>query len=227
VILAGDFNFMPHEVGEHRWFIRRLREEFGYAVDTAAADRDSWANFYDMHAFRGATPSPDDGLPTSYTSGITWWGISQIANKFWWGLGTAWYHYFPYWATTYHGIGGNYGGSKGRERHDAVILVGQGWAKDDPVRKYLVMHTTVQYDSPFAIKDSQGRVVAVDIGPYESDGDIDVPQVLDGRHNYVPQLPVSNIPADGMLTTDMCTVAGCAAIETADIPVGARFRVTR
>ncbi|HRK46545.1 MAG TPA: hypothetical protein PK324_13025, partial [Nocardioides sp.] len=228
VILAGDFNFYPHEVGEHRWFVRRLREEFGYAIDTAAADRDSWANFYDMHAFRGAAPSPDDGLPAPYTEGEHWQPVTSLAYKFWWGQGPEWSHHFPYWATTYHGVDSDYGAGKERERHDAVLLVGKGWAKDDPVRKYIVMHTTVQYDSPFAIKDGQGRVLAVDIAPYEANNDKDVPNVLDGRRNYAPQRPLSIEQQDGMLLTDTaCTAAGCAAIETDHIPVGVRLRVTR
>jgi hypothetical protein len=110
-----------------------------------------------------------------------------------------------------------------------VFLVGKGWAADDPVRKYIVMNTTAQYDSPFAIKDPLGRVVAVDIAPYEAGGDVDVPN-LDGRKHYQPQHPLSppgGPTPSGMNFADLGTVSGSAAIETDHIPVGVRIRVTR
>src|SRR5205085_6836347 len=45
IILLGDFNASSHDFGENRWMVKRLRDEFGWAVDVAAADRSSFANF--------------------------------------------------------------------------------------------------------------------------------------------------------------------------------------
>jgi hypothetical protein len=68
-----------------------------------------------------------------------------------------------------------------RDRNDAIFLVGRGWAQDDPVRDYVVMHTTTQGDSPFAVH-RHGEVAAVDIEP--RGGDLDVPN---GGLSYRPQ----------------------------------------
>jgi hypothetical protein len=249
IVLAGDFNFYPHTIGENRWFVRELRRAFGYAVDTAAAHRDSHANFYDMHAWRGMPnaawphhPEGDNGMPLAYTSGSTWGGLDS-ASTWWWGSSTlSWPHYFPYWAGTYRGDSDDYDTSGSHDRHDAVILVGKGWAKDDAVRSYVVMNTTAEHDeytngsdgqrgSPFAVRDAQGRVVAVDIAPsqivrYDAlnrpiwSPDRDAPNAgSDGRLHYQPMYPLTNGP-------DGCAQPGCAAVESDHIPVGVRLRIS-
>jgi hypothetical protein len=132
----------------------------------------------------------------------------------------------------------------GGDRHDAILLVGRGWADDDPVRKYVVMHTAAQapvhrlvasprqratirieryvpYDSPFALKDARGRVLAVDIAPWGEDEEADVPNNSGVKH-YKPQYDISA----SRYPKDTCTQNGCTAFESDHIPVGARLRVT-
>lgn len=248
ILLMGDFNFYPHEFGEHRWFLRRLREEFGYAVDVAAADRDSYDNFYDMHSFRDEPYRPTDRSPPSG------WQSRKIMDPpladhlvgediLWWGTSRSWPHLYPYWARTYHGETSSY--MSGGDRHDAILLVGRGWADDDPVRKYVLMHTAAQapihrvvgytrqrvpiirierhvpYDSPFALKDAGGRVLAVDIAPWGDDEEADVPNDSGVKH-YKPQYDISA----SRYPKDTCTQNGCTAFESDHIPVGARLRVT-
>jgi hypothetical protein len=216
ILLMGDFNWYPHGYGENRWFMRKLRERFGYAVDAAAADRDSYANFYDMHQFRGSPFVTDKGLPYQYTSRDEYNDMTD-AGVYWWWPGV-WQHYYPYWASTYHGETSTF--RNAGERHDAIVLVGKGWAADDPVRKYLHMHTTTEYDSPFAMKDAQNRILAVDIAPW---GDGDVPNGSSGARHYRPQFDIHG----DRYPSDTCTQNGCAASETDHIPVAARLRVTR
>jgi hypothetical protein len=214
IILAGDFNFFPHHRGENHFFVERLRQEFGYAVDVAAAAPGSWENFYDMHAWRGSEPPSDRDLPEAFTDEDVWIALTD-ATKWWWGSGQSWPHLFPYWAATYHGSNSDYGGSSTKERHDAILLVGRGWAKDDAVRSYLVMHTHAQGDSPFAFRRN-GSLAAVDIAPYP--GDHDVPN---GGVHYRPTHDLTDDSVDG------CTTAGCAAVESDHIPVGVRLRISR
>lgn len=218
IILAGDFNWYPHDYGENRWFVRKLRENFGYAIDTAAADRDSYANLYDMHQFRGNPFSPSDrDYPHGYTSRGEYNDLDDLSEAYWWGTGTIWPHRYPYWASTYHGETSTY--RNAGERHDAIVLVGRGWSNDDPVRSYVHMHTTTEYDSPFAMKDDAGRVLAVDIAPW---GDGDVPNSSGVRH-YDPQFDIHG----DRYSADTCTQSGCAAFESDHIPVAVRLRISQ
>jgi hypothetical protein len=41
MIIVGDSNMKNHQCGEFAWTLRRLREEFGYAIDVSAATTDS------------------------------------------------------------------------------------------------------------------------------------------------------------------------------------------
>ena len=81
------------------------------------------------------------------------------------------------------------------------------------------MNTTAEGDSPFAVHDAAGKVVAVDIAPW---GDGDIPNNTTGaRKHYKPQYDMTNEYSDG------CTNYGCAAFESDHIPVGVRLRIGR
>lgn len=234
IVLAGDFNMYPHRIGENRWFVRELRRVFGYAVDTAAAHRDSYRNFYDMHAWRGVanleypgSNEPDTGLPFAYTKAQTWRQLNDTTTWWWDDPMQNWPHFFPYWARTYYGGGSGYDGNNaGHDRHDGVFLVGTGWSNDDAVRGYVVMNTTAEFGeygtvgsgSPFAIRDASGNVVAVDISPNKAGEDGDVSNTW-GEH-YAPQFNIDPGLHDG------CTTSGCSAAESDHIPVGVRLRIT-
>jgi hypothetical protein len=49
VLIMGDSNMKNHQCGEFAWTLRRLREEFGYAIDASAAVVDPMNRTYDMH----------------------------------------------------------------------------------------------------------------------------------------------------------------------------------
>jgi hypothetical protein len=246
ILLGGDMNMYSHMLGENRWFVRELRAAFGYAVDAAAADRDSYLGFYDMHAWRGVSLTGPNGLPVFYTPSKNWygapssqylaWGDINDFRTWWWGSSVSWPHVYPYWAMTFAGPhAGGHDAPGAHDRHDGFFLVGRGWAKDDPVRRYIVMNTTAEFDeyndashpephgSPFAIRDAQGRVVAVDIEPMAEEENIPNIMTPGGPRHYKPEFDVTNDFGD----IDGCTTNGCAAIETDHIPVGIRLRVTR
>lgn len=237
IVLAGDFNMYPHAIGENRWFVRELRKVFGYAVDTAAAHRDSYDGFFDMHSWHGVpngawphSPDGDNGMPIGFTSAGDW-NYFDDTTTWWWGTSMSWPHYFPYWARTYRGDTSDHDHDAGHERNDGIFLVGKGWASDDAVRGYTVMNTTAEFDeyndatnsephgSPFAIRDALGRVVAVDLSPWGDGEQID--NVNLGARHYRPQFDLTNDWSDG------CTANGCAAAESDHLPVGVRLRVTK
>ncbi|HEY5933383.1 MAG TPA: hypothetical protein VIU61_02035, partial [Kofleriaceae bacterium] len=228
IILVGDFNMYAHEFGENRWLLRRLREKFGFAIDAAAANPDSYAQFHDMHDLRGQGMNAQTMRPANWMSIDTWnalpdTSVSELEKVFWWNsetYGTVFgsSRYFPYWARTQHGTAEDY--HAGGERNDAIFLVGRGWQNDDPVRKYVVMTTTTQGDSPFALHDAAGNVLGVDIWYGYSDTDHDVPND-DGLPHYRPNYDVTTSYYDG------CADNGCGVYRSDHIPVAARIRISQ
>ena len=118
IVLLGDFNWSSHHCGEHYWFLRTLREAFEYAVDVSMASNDN-----DMHDTLGAMGR--NGIPQGWESAKTWKKNPAGSNN------------YPWWMTTYRGKSGK--ANERSDRYDAVLLVGAGWAYDDPVRDYEVM----------------------------------------------------------------------------------------
>jgi hypothetical protein len=116
IILMGDFNWSSHHCGEHYWTLEALRKAFGYAVDVAMAKD------FDMHDVRGAINA--NGVPRGWQSSKSWKKNPASTPG------------FPWWMATYRGTKNN--GLGRSDRYDAIILVGKGWAYDDPVRSYEV-----------------------------------------------------------------------------------------
>jgi len=231
MILIGDFNASAHDYGENRWMVKQLRDRFGWAVDVAAADRNSFANFYDMHEFQGRGMGDDAPYePIYFQSTTDWKALSDTHGDpltWWWG--TAQYgtsfgpnRYWPYWARTNRGETGDQDhASAGGERNDMIVLVGRGWSNDDPVRSYVVMNTTTEGDSPFAMHDANGNVLGVDTWFSYSDTDLDVPGSRSHPTN-VPHYRPNFVATD---YDDGCTGSGCAVFTSDHVPVGARIRV--
>ena len=113
IIVMGDFNQRAHHCGEHYWLLRGMREHFGYVMDSAMGAGD-----YDMHDEAGSFANWVDSND---------WKENPSAHP-----------NFPWWLSTYRGTDAN---GRGRtERYDAIMLVGKGWAYDDPVIEYEVMN---------------------------------------------------------------------------------------
>jgi hypothetical protein len=165
IIVLGDTNMYTHECGEHYNVLRRLREEFGYAVDVAMADEESASSAYGMHNYgaQTVTSGASTFVPTlfqrisQWTSGVDSLGNPVSAADLWtWDPDPApgATRTFPWWARTFRG---RTNGDKGwGDRHDLVILVGKGWLKDDPVASYAVMQDHVRTTpdgscSPFSV----------------------------------------------------------------------------
>jgi hypothetical protein len=231
IILVGDFNTFNHDFGENRWMLERLREEFGWAIDAAAADRNSFANFYEMHELQGSGMSSEAPFePSQYTGTVEWCDLSSTPGDpltWWWNTsehGTTFGEdrFYPYWARTNRGSTGDQDSYEARgERNDMILLVGRGWRMDDPIRNYVVMNTTAEGDSPFAMHDANGNVVAVDTWSSYSDTDFDVP----GSQTHQTSVPHYRPLRSAGSYADNCTARGCAAFQTDHLPVGARIRV--
>jgi hypothetical protein len=83
------------------------------------------------------------------------------------------------------------------------------------------MNTTTEGDSPFAMHDASGKIVAVDTWPSYSDTDDDARgsgTTSADRLNYRPLHKATDLD-------DGCTSRGCNAFKTDHIPIGARIRV--
>jgi hypothetical protein len=188
MIVLGDFNMMAHSYGEHYWFLQELRERYGYAVDVSmAVDFVAQNDTFGLHDRSGVL---DGSLrPKPYQS-YEEWREAPIHNSS---------SDYPWWAGTYRAKTGGLAG-KG-ERLDAVILVGKGWAYDDPVREYMVMSDR-QNASPL---NPDGGGVEMWMG-----GDA----VVDGRNNYAPNHDLG-----------FGTEPGKPALHSDHVPVGVRLRV--
>lgn len=227
MILFGDFNTRTHECGEHYWFVRELREHFGYAVDTAMATPDRFGNAtLGMH-------TRDDG----YDPGPAGWPVG-FQYAFWShpALVPAWSHEIPrnhtpfsrysgqftdhrkdalhpWWASTGRTETGGYG--QNGERYDFVVLVGLGWSLDDAVLEYKVMTDRNRNAlNSGSLMDATGRAV-------EMWTDCSNDSVLDaGDPDYVEGLSYQPNWDVGCGTQP-----GSAALKTDHRPVGVRLRV--
>jgi hypothetical protein len=125
-ILFGDSNILPHKCGEHYWFVEALRKHYGYAVDVAmAATWNTTTGTMGMHDRMGQY-GPGD-IPNPFQQSSSWKTSPDHTSA----------SVYPWWAATYRGKTGGLTGTG--DRHDAIILIGKGWAYDDAVRDYKVM----------------------------------------------------------------------------------------
>ncbi|MBI4509296.1 MAG: hypothetical protein HY698_06645 [Deltaproteobacteria bacterium] len=136
-MIVGDWNVRAHECGEHYWMLRMLRERYGYAVDVSMAKVDFTGSLkQSMHV--GDSGYGADEVPVGYQH---MWTDDPRSPPAW----TAWstehehgfFSDFPWWAVDWRGktpTANNAG-----ERLSMIVLVGRGWAYDDPVLDYTVM----------------------------------------------------------------------------------------
>lgn len=181
IILMGDFNWSAHHCGEHYWILKKLRDTYGYAIDV------SMASDNDMHDRQGAIGA--NGVPVGWTSAKTW------------ADGRGGFNSYPWWMATYRGKDPEI--RKGRsDRYDAILLVGRGWAYDDPVRDY-----EVQWDR-IGTSLMTGRRSGVEMS---IKGD------LTGRVGYRPR---HNLVNPGRPTRN-----GDPALDSDHIPVRTKLRL--
>lgn len=143
-IIVGDWNIRAHECGEHYWILRMLRERYGYAVDVSMARADAAGSLkQSMHtgdaSYVGEVPggyqhmwTTDPRQPPAWTS---WQSTHDHAYD----------SAFPWWATDWRDKTST--PDLAGERLSMIVLVGKGWADDDPVLDYTVMSDS-NYRSP-------------------------------------------------------------------------------
>jgi hypothetical protein len=180
IIVLGDSNFMSHSCGEHYWILKKLRDHYGYAVDASMIPIKEGDHF-GMHD----TMDPLGG----YQSYENWRASPNYTSS----------SVYPWWAATYRGATHRRNGKS--ERHDVILLVGKGWAYDDPVREYMIMSDR---DDPSPLNPAGGGVEM-----WQS-----ADNVTNGNNNYAPNYSLGS-----------GTTAGKPALHSDHQPVGARLRI--
>jgi len=215
ILIVGDSNMENHRCGEFTGALRALRAAFGYAIDASAATVDPQGRTFDMH-YSGASlldaragtfgDCNDPAWASSLRRGASatgcpfQWASDQVFNAAPPSPITA-NTWFPWWAATFADADAV---SHGKERFDAVFLVGRGWADDDPVAAYEVMPHR-QESSPMG----QGGVeLSYNYG--SCDG-----RVANVTENYRPNVAVGICSA----------TSGAPALRSDHIPVSVRLRV--
>jgi hypothetical protein len=180
IIILGDANFMSHSCGEHYWILKKLRDHYGYAVDVSMIPVKGGDHF-GMHD----TMDPSGG----YQSYENWRASPNYTSS----------SVYPWWAATYRGDTDRKNGKS--ERHDVILLIGKGWAYDDPVREYMIMSDR---DDPSPLNPKGGGVEM-----WQS-----ADNVTDGANNYAPNYSLGS-----------GTTAGKPALHSDHQPVGAKLRI--
>ena len=171
---------MSHSCGEHYWILKKLRNHYGYAVDVSMIPVKEGDHF-GMHD----TIDPSGG----YQSYENWRASPNYTPS----------SVYPWWAATYRGDTDRKNGKS--ERHDVILLIGKGWAYDDPVREYMVMSDR---DDPSPLNPKGGGVEM-----WQS-----ADNVTDGNNNYAPNYSLGS-----------GATAGKPALHSDHQPVGARLRI--
>jgi hypothetical protein len=211
MIVLGDFNMSNNQCSEVNGTLRKLRAAFGYAVDVSMAAVGRNDRTFDMHYsgasltdFRTGTygncqdESWVDGWPAGESAGCPYQyppaSISESREVD---------QPFQWWAGTSSEQGG--GGS----RLDVILLVGLGWADDDPVREYLAMANTEIRNPANGFQPG-----GVEIRP--SCGDDPQFLHLDNPVNYHPE---------NTICPEFPAKPGAIAFRSDHKPVGTRLRV--
>lgn len=247
-IIVGDFN-LDQGCGEGYSVLRRLREEFGYALDVSLAVDGSGAsqlgqhdrglgvstNAYDAdHVFMPFFPEGIRTASGSYRPGdafavFGWtdplapggaWAIHDDDDL---GLASDGYPRFPWWARTYRDTSPL--PNQGASRLDAIILVGKGWAYDDPAQAYRVLwdkHTIIAAMGAVP-NPASGEAVADCIEQW--DPSMDNTAGNDALESCLNTSNASYRPRFDLNSPSATPVAGAPALHSDHQPVGVRLRV--
>jgi hypothetical protein len=157
-ILLGDSNMSNHQCSEINETLVKLRREFGYAVEVSMAQLDWYNRTLDLHYSGAPITDPNQGKygdcsdaswahprPGSHGSAtgcpyryehVSAWksepsapapGNPSIETGQKYAVDPS--QWYPWW-------GGTSSGGGGGSRLDVIILVGRGWAYDDPLLRY-------------------------------------------------------------------------------------------
>jgi hypothetical protein len=227
IILIGDMNMNNTYDSEVNGHLEILRSAFGYAVDVAMASTDNNGDFTRTRDTRyGVLPLMDSRMLSAtvgppIASFEEWLELRRESRESAYRLpgpndldkyGSKLFH--PWW----NAIPTEFGGYK--SRHDLVLLVGRGWAEDDPIRHYLV---PCVIELP-VMTEPNPNVGRNRYGEIEHSG-IDIrwscgwPNIVEGRFNaksYEPEF------------TDVCSQDDATkklVYKSDHKPVGARLRV--
>lgn len=206
IVIIGDWNIRSHECGEHYWMIRRLRDHFGWAIDSAMAVTDgsgglSLGTHDQGHPYVGGVPSPYQRATAAPSGEWTAW---RSAPTF------SWSSVYPWWAVDYRDK--TSGDTHMNERLSMMALVGKGWQKDNPVVTYSVMNDS-NHTSP--IHETK-RAVEM----WRPDDEYDTGSVANDEFGYRPSysLGKDSYPGGG-------TKRGAPALHSDHRPIGMRIRV--
>lgn len=219
-IVVGDWNIRAHECGEHYWILRMLRERYGYAVDVSMARTDAAGSLkQSMHT--GDAPYVGE-VPGGYQHMWTTDPRQPPAWTSWQSTHThAYDSAFPWWATDWRSKTST--PDKAGERLSMIVLVGRGWADDDPVLDYSVMSDS-NYPSPMNPHSRGVEMWRPHIDEPLSGAVYqlctDAGSVANDARGYAPNysLGCDSDPAGG-------TNPGAPALHTDHRPMGARVRV--
>jgi hypothetical protein len=241
-VILGDSNMYNQQCSEVNETLVKLRNEFGYAVDVSMAQMDAYNRTMDMHysgapitdlqqgvygdcensswaKIPGSWSGEPTGCPYHFKSIDSWKAdvSSPIASDPTIEAGDKYAVDPSQWYTWW---GGTSSGGHGSSRHDVILLVGRGWAYDDPVKRY---STTSDTSFRSFINDYVGGGVEI-----LSPGDPDIFGVdLDCDYSGIPDLvttPGSYSP--NFALTGQSLGEGKPTLCTDHKPVGARLRLT-
>lgn len=216
MIIMGDLNMSNMGCAEMNVFVRYLRYRFGYALDLATAQLDADARTLDGHysgepiydqlgyGYGSCAGLPVDdpsavGCTPSFKTQSHW--ETDGANRF----SSDPEQHYPWWAGTKAVSGG--------KRLDVIILVGNGWRNDDPLRKYMPMSSR---SDPSFVNGYQGGGVEY-AAPRESGDACELSdQVTDAADDSYPPRHEA-CPLGG--------IRGRGAVHSDHLAIGARLRL--
>lgn len=209
MIVMGDLNVRSHECGEHYWILRDLRRHYGYAVAVSMAVPDRYGDLsFGTHV--GEAGYGPDEMPLDYQhpwawdrrDGVDWvpWQADPDFSRA---------SRYPWWAVDFRGKTSQPTGVG--EKLSMIILVGRGWAQDDPVLDYDIMND-VSRASPM---HADARAVEM----WRPDA-CDDPGAVTPETGYRPRhsLGCDDSPHGG-------TRPGAPALHSDHRPMGARLRI--
>lgn len=226
IIILGDSNMLNHNCAEVNRYLKQLRDRFGYAIDVSQASVDYFKKTNDMYYNGQPLDDPLSGIIDTLTGRAWYWVHGKtwetLPNKFGifldpnMNVGS-----FSWWARTNTVLGSS------EARLDIVLLVGLGWADDDPVVSYRVPPTEDE-----ATPMNNFRKGGVDIRRY---CDREAERVGNGTGtNYKPYMENDAICGHdsghdtwllaGALTTVETNKSGAFAYSTDHAPLAVKVR---
>ncbi|HTJ47712.1 MAG TPA: hypothetical protein VL463_36700 [Kofleriaceae bacterium] len=238
MIILGDSNMWNHQCSEVNESLAKLRREFGYAVEVSMAQLDWYHRTFDTHYSGAPLGDPDQGIYGSCTDPS--WALEPSSMTSASGAGGCPFHFeqvdswkgetstpapgdptietgakyvvdpsqwYAWWAATSSGANGS-------SRLDTMILVGRGWAYDDPLLRYSTLS-----DSNFVsfVNDYQGGGVELAVpSKITSTCDASDHDFVTAGGSYTPSFGIY-----GGTTSE-----GQPALCSDHKPIGARLRIT-